>query len=129
MAHSNIRVWVRAVVISFVLSAVVTISASIIFGGGASYFPPVEWDKVENMTYGEAAAYLNQRAQTLSGWEAFRNGLPSWWFWRQLLQGWALLFVFGFLCCAAVIRWGGIRPAPSNPTIERDAPQAGRPPL
>ena len=127
MAPSNVRVWVRATVISLVLSAFVTLAASIIFGGGASYFPPVEWEKVENMTYREAAAYLQQRAQTMSGWQAFLNGLPSWWFWRQLLQGWALLFVFGFLCCAAFIRWGGVVIAPSNTTIERDAPQAGRP--
>ena len=79
----------------------------------------------EKMTYGEAAAYLDQRAQIMSGWEAFRNGLPSWWFWRQLLQGWALLFVFGFLCCAAFIRWGGVRRAPSNPTVETDARKNG----
>ena len=117
--------WIRAAVISIVLSALVTIGASIIFGGGASYLPPVEWEKVEKMTYGEAAAYLNQRAQVMSGWEAFRNGLPSWWFWRQLLQGWALLFVFGFLCCAAFIRWGGVRRAPSNPTVETDARKNG----
>jgi hypothetical protein len=114
MALANARTWLTAAVISLVLSALVTISASIIFGGGANYIPPVEWDKVEKMTYGDAVAYINERAQTMSGWEAFRNGMPTWWFWRQLLQGWALLSVFGFLCCAALILWRGIRQAPSN---------------
>jgi hypothetical protein len=125
MAPPNARAWLRAAVISLVLSAVVTLSASIIFGGGASYIPPVEWDKVEKMTYGEAVAYINERAQTMSGWEAFRNGVPTWWFWRQLLQGWALLFVFGFLCCSAAILWGGIRAAPSNNTVDSDARKSG----
>jgi len=121
MAHSTSRPWLRAIVISLLVSAFVTFGAAIIFGGGAYYVPPVESDKIESMKYGDAIAYINQRAQNMSGWEAFLNGAQSWWYWRQLLPGWALLFIFGFLCCAAVIRWGGLGVAPSNSTPHTDA--------
>jgi hypothetical protein len=125
MAHPTARVWIRAVIVSLILSALLTIGGSIAFGGVTRYLPPDESAKVEKMTYGEALTYIEQRGQSISGWETFRNSLRTWWFWRFLLQVWALLFLFGFLCSATVIWWSGIRPVPSNPTVETDARKSG----
>jgi hypothetical protein len=125
MAQSHARTWLRAMVISLVLSGLVTFSARIIHAEGAQHVPPVEWNKVEKMSYGDAVAYLDQRAQRTSGWEAFLNHARSWRYWGQFLYDWAFLFMFAFVCCGAVIRWGGLQAAPSNNTVETDARKSG----
>jgi|SRR5688572_18018372 hypothetical protein len=127
MAHSTARPWLRAAVISLVLSALVTLGAAIIFGGGAYYVPPVVSEKIDSMAYRDAIKYINERSQSMSGWEAFVNGAQSWWYWRQLLEGWSLLFAFGFLSCAAFIRWGRAETAPSNSTPHADARRTATP--
>ena len=112
MAHTMNRAWAKAVVVSLVISALFTISASIVFGGGAKYLPPAEHRQIASMTYEEATKYLLERTQRISGWEAFLDGAKSSEFWFELMQWWLFMALFAFVACAALLLWQGR--APSN---------------
>jgi hypothetical protein len=127
MALNMTHPWLKATIISIVFSGVFTLGTSIFFGGGRSFPPEIEWQRVNQMKYQEAQDYLYQRAIAMSGWEALKQGIQSPLYWRQLFYAWLLSFSLAFACCGALVWWLGIKQAPSNSTFERDAPQAGRP--
>ena len=113
--------YIKAAVVSLALSALVTLGGSLTFGGGARYVPPVEWERVGAMTYDEASKYLADRAQTISGWEAFLGAMGYSRFWWELLVGWLMLSGLGFGICAVFYWWLRRDEAPSNPGVHTDA--------
>jgi hypothetical protein len=121
MALQMTRPWIKAVVVCAVLSTVFVLGASILFGGGRSFPSEIEWERVNEMKYQEAQDYLYRRAQRMSGWEAFVQGAQSPWYWQQLFYGWLASFVFGLICCGALLRWLKVARAPSNTTPHADA--------
>jgi len=124
MALDMTRSWVKAVVVCAILSTAFVLGASMLFGGGRSFPPEIEWERVNEMKYQEAQDYLSQRAQRISGWEAFLEGAQSPWYWQQLFYGWLASFVFGLVCCGALLRWLKIPRAPSNTSPHTDARDA-----
>ena len=121
MALDMTRPWMKAVVVSAVLSAVFVLGASILFGGGRSFPPEIEWERVNQMKYQDAQDYLYHRAQRTSGWEAFLQGARDPWYWQQLFYAWLAFFVFGLVCCGVFLRWLRVTRAPSNTTPHADA--------
>ena len=113
--------WIKAVVLSLSLSALVALGSTIIFGGGVNYVPPVEWERVESMTYAEATKFLAERSTRLSGWEAFLIAMENGRFWLHLLMGWLTLSGLGFGICATFYWWLRRDEAPSNPALNTDA--------
>jgi hypothetical protein len=120
MAHMS-RPWLKATIVSALVSAVIALGGSILFGGGRSYPPEIEWNRVYEMKYQEAQEYLEQRAKRMSGWETFLQGAGSLRYWEHLFYGWLTSFVVAMACCAALLWWLGATRAPSNPTVETDA--------
>lgn len=112
--------WIKAAVVSLALSAIVTLGATILFGGGAKYVPPIEWERVGSMTYDEASKYLAERSKSISGWEAFLGAVGYPRFWSELLVGWLVLSGLGFGICAAFYWWLRRDQAPSNPALNTD---------
>src|SRR5262245_47271975 len=121
MAIDMTRPWLKAIVICAILSAVFTLGASILFGGGASYPPEIEWQRVNEMKYREAEVYLSERAKRMSGWETFIQGIQSPLYWKHIFYGWLASFVFALVCCSGLLWWLGITRTPSNPTPHADA--------
>jgi hypothetical protein len=120
-------VWIKAAVLSLVLSALVTLTMTIVFGGGVSYVPPVEWERVGAMTYDEATKYLAERSERLSGWEAFLGAMGNRQFWVHLITGWLILTAYGFALCAIFLWWLRRDQSPSNPGVHTDAQNTGAP--
>jgi hypothetical protein len=117
--------WIKALVVSSIVSAVVTLGSSILLSTGASYLPTVEWDRVEKMTYRQATNYLLERSKHESGWDLFLQGFGHPRYWIDLLQAWGIAFGFAFVCCAALLLWLRGAGTPSNGTVERDARNSG----
>jgi hypothetical protein len=118
------RRWIKVLIVSLVTSVVSTLGMSILFGGGGTYLPNVEWDRVDKMNYRDATTYLVERTQRLSGWEAFIQGAQHPRYWIDLLQTWLFMFGFALVCCAVLLWWLGRARAPSNPTPHPDARDA-----
>jgi hypothetical protein len=125
MAHSIHRAWTKAIVVSLLVSALFTLGGSILFGGGRSYLPDVEWDRVDKMTYREAQEYLLKRSTALSGWDVLVQGVQNPQYWLHLLQAWLTMFVFALIACGVLLWRLGLARAPSNPTVETDARKSG----
>ena len=97
--------WVKATVVSALVALVFTLSTSIIFGGGGSYPPAVEWERVNEMKYQEAQEYLAQLVVSKSGWAAFRQGVQSPLYWQHLFIAWVTSFALALIACAALLKW------------------------
>jgi hypothetical protein len=119
------RPWLKATVVSLAISVLFTLGTSILFGGGRSYPPEIEWRRVEAMKYREAQEYLVERSKQISGWEALVQGAQSPRYWGDLFVAWLSMFVFAFACCTLLLWWLGIARAPSNPTVDTDARKDG----
>ena len=125
MAHSTHRAWTKAIVVSLLVSVLFTFGGSMLFGGGRSYVPDVEWDRVDKMTYREAQEYLVKRSTELSGWDVFMQGVQSSQYWVHLLEAWLMMFAFALVASAVLLWWLGLARAPSNTTVETDARKSG----
>lgn len=97
--------WMKATTVSALVAVVFTIGTSILFGGGRSYPPAIEWERVHGMKYGDAQAYLAERAVHQSGWEAFRQGVRSPLYWQHLLRAYAASFALALVSCSGLLLW------------------------
>jgi hypothetical protein len=114
MATNMTRPWLKAVIVSLVLSAVFTLGTSILFGGGRSYPSEIEWQKVNEMKYQEAQEYLYQHAISMSSWDALKQGFQSPFYWEHLFYAWLTTFALALGCCALLIWWLRRDAKPSN---------------
>ena len=76
----------QGTVVSLATSVIFTLGMSIPFGGGGTYLPGVEWDRIDKMSYRDATIYLSERTRNLSGWEAFVQGVQHPRYWIDLFQ-------------------------------------------
>ena len=115
------RRWLKVLVVSLATSVIFTFGMSILYGGGGTYLPGVEWDRIDKMSYRDATNYLSERTRNLSGWEAFVQGIQHPRYWIDLFQTWIYMFGFAVACCIALIWWLDRTRTPSNPTPHTDA--------
>ena len=88
-----------AVVISALIGGIFTLGQSIAFGGGTTYLYDNDYQNIDTMKYSEAQKYLAERAQEISGFESFKNGVRYPQFWKYFAEVWLYYTVMGFLCC------------------------------
>ena len=124
MATSMGRRWVKVLVVSLATSVIFTLRMSILFGGGGTYLPDVEWDRIDKMSYRDATTYLSERTRRLSGWDALVQGVQHPRYWIDLFQTWIYMFGFALVSCITLLWWLDRTHSPSNPTPHADTHDA-----
>lgn len=114
------RLWFRAAVISAIVSLIFVLGSTIIFGGGRS-FSDIDWQRVDEMKYRDAQAYIDKHSKVLSGWDALVHTYVREGHWDLMLYAWLSLFALGMTCCGVLIWWLRRGEAPSNTTPHVDA--------
>lgn len=99
------NVWLRALLSSAIVSAVVSAVSAFVLPKSTIYSPPLDWNEINKLPYEQAVSLIQSRSHVVYGFGHVLDNLRDVWFWQMFALQWLVFAVQCFASCCVFLLW------------------------
>jgi hypothetical protein len=99
------NVWLRALLSSTIVSAIVSALSAFVLPKSVAYSPPLDWNEINKLPYEQAVSLINSRSHVVYGFGHVLDNLRDLWFWQAFAIQWLALIALCFVSCCVFLFW------------------------